>query len=751
MAAPEYELNLRDYWRIFRRRKVSIIGLTLLFGLLALGFAWLNRPAPLYQAVAVVRYDRSMTMSGFMVESMAASPGDAMASQAAQIRSFPVLARAAKALDLIPPDQDAEAIARNPHYTEIMADLRERVTATQEEKTNLLNIAALAPTPSQAAKIANEVSRAYREENRLLLNARIIEARRFIESQVGEVTAQVQRAEDALRDQKEKYGMASLPEATAIVINRSAGLQVEAEKLRLEAVEVSKQIETIKRSGAGPELLRYAGESGDLTVAKLNGMLIDYMIERENLLVATTPAHPAVKELDAKIKRVQRSIDERVQVLKTNVLQSLGAKLQILQARLGEVGGNLSRTQATEKTLPEIARQFSALQREAGINEALLSQLRSKLAEIQIKEREQIEEVKPVRPALVPSLPMNAPALGNKALAGLFIGLLVGLVLAFVLELLDTSIATLNDVEATLAVPVLGVIPQMDPKTGPEPLPVLEDEEGQPRANTSLASLLTPESGMAEAYKFVRTNLECVSLNKSVKTILLTSATAMEGKTTTAVNLAIAMAQAGKKTLLVEADLRRPFLHRVFGLPKTPGVSEVILANKSWKDCVRGLNDLLLGGMEIEKLLRLPNIDRLFVLPSGTPVPNPSEFLSSKAMGELLEELRLEYDYVIVDCPPILPVTDASILASRVDGCILVHKVGRVSRVTLKRAKDILEQVHGRVLGVVLTGLRPEAASGYDEASYYNYPYRAAGVRRVSKPRRGVWASITRVCNQPLW
>ena len=225
----------------------------------------------------------------------------------------------------------------------------------------------------------------------------------------------------------------------------------------------------------------------------------------------------------------------------------------------------------------------------------------------------------------------------------------------------------------------------------------------------------------------------------------------MEGKTTTAVNLAIAMAQAGKKTLLVEADLRRPFLHRVFGLPKTPGVSEVILANKSWKDCVRGLNDLLLGGMEIEKLLRLPNIDRLFVLPSGTPVPNPSEFLSSKAMRELLEELRLEYDYVIVDCPPILPVTDASILASRVDGCILVHKVGRVSRVTLKRAKDILEQVHGRVLGVVLTGLGPEAASGYDEASYYNYPYRAAGVRRVSKPRRGVWASITRVCNQPLW
>jgi capsular exopolysaccharide synthesis family protein len=179
----------------------------------------------------------------------------------------------------------------------------------------------------------------------------------------------------------------------------------------------------------------------------------------------------------------------------------------------------------------------------------------------------------------------------------------------------------------------------------------------------------------------------------------------------------------GKKILLVEADLRRPFVHHAFGIPRDPGLAEVIVGNKDWRECVRTVADLILGPLGLEKVLAGPNIDKLFILTSGTPPPNPAEFLNSQRMTDLIGALRQEFDMIIFDCSPVLPVTDAAILSSKTDGTLIVYRVGRTARSALKRAKTLLETVRGKLLGIVLTGVRAEVSPDYEELEYYRYAY----------------------------
>ncbi len=207
------------------------------------------------------------------------------------------------------------------------------------------------------------------------------------------------------------------------------------------------------------------------------------------------------------------------------------------------------------------------------------------------------------------------------------------------------------------------------------------------------------------------------------KVLVVTSPTLQEGKTTTIVNLALTMAQNGQRTLLIGGNLRHPSIHRFFGIDREPGLSDVLVGNAAWRDCIRTVADILMGRFEMEDIMASPGLDNLHIIESGSIPANPLELLSTPAMSQFLREVRGEYDVVLIDTPPVLPITDSSIVGARVDGVILVDQAGKVDRLVLKRAKTQLEAARGR-LGLAtrapappppvtsVPGASPEAGAG---------------------------------------
>ncbi|MGH7409735.1 MAG: CpsD/CapB family tyrosine-protein kinase, partial [Candidatus Methylomirabilis sp.] len=228
-----------------------------------------------------------------------------------------------------------------------------------------------------------------------------------------------------------------------------------------------------------------------------------------------------------------------------------------------------------------------------------------------------------------------------------------------------------------------------------------------------LLSLFDRKSQAAEGYRSLRTNLQFAGGSQGLKAISFVSAAALEGKTTTVVNLAVTLAQDGKRILLVDADLRKPRVHARLGLPQSPGLSDVLIGTNQHPEVIRTVTDLMLGKLGVDQVVNTPGIDNLNIMTSGSPSSNPSEFLNSPQLKELIEAWKLEYDMVIFDCPPVLPVADAVTLGARVDGVVMVYQVGRVGRRALRRTKSLLTNARANLVGVVLSNVSPEVAPEY--------------------------------------
>ena len=428
-------------------------------------------------------------------------------------------------------------------------------------------------------------------------------------------------------------------------------------------------------------------------------------------------------------------MEARIANVRASLVQALSSKLQVLRAHAAEAQKAIANVRAKQAALPGAALEATRIERDVKVNERIFSLLKERLQEALIKEKERGAEVSIVRPAIAPTVPVNPVQPLARAQFGLLIGLILGLILAFLVEALDNSIGAIDEVESLMDTRVLGVIPALDPKLdlAEEPTEVASpDDVGR---HPFLTSLFAPKARLAEAFRSLRTNVVFATLERDLKIILVTGGSQMEGKTTVALNLAITLAQLGKKTLLVEADLRRPYIRHALGLVKAPGLSEAVLGSVSLGDVTLGIAELMMGKAGMERLLDSPGMDNFFVLLSGYPPSNPSELLSSQGLVKVLTEARAQYDYVILDSSPILPVPDAAILASRADVTLLVIRVGHMPRVALRRAKALLDATSTRLLGVCLSGVRPDLSSDYAEMASYGYRYGSS--RRSSRPRTG--------------
>jgi Mrp family chromosome partitioning ATPase len=304
--------------------------------------------------------------------------------------------------------------------------------------------------------------------------------------------------------------------------------------------------------------------------------------------------------------------------------------------------------------------------------------------------------------------------------------------LAIILENLDTSIGTIEDVEKFLNVPVLGIIPRIDAEVKRRQLPGNPKEQKGLANRSKLIVYHTTKSPFVEAYHTLRTNLKFLLPKSKGNIIAFSSAGIGEGKTLSACNFALAAAQSGIKTLLVESDLRMPSVHRIFGLPRDPGFSDCLIGTKQWSQILRGTTDFLMGGMNMEKILQSPGIENLNLITSGPIPPNPVDLFNAANVGKIFAEMAEQYELVILDCPPILLFADTLILGTNISGTVIVYRVGKMARGALKRAKDQLTNVKAKVFGVVLNDITSsdmEPHYGY----YYSSKYYSSDVEAQGK------------------
>jgi capsular exopolysaccharide synthesis family protein len=328
-------------------------------------------------------------------------------------------------------------------------------------------------------------------------------------------------------------------------------------------------------------------------------------------------------------------------------------------------------------------------------------------------------------PAAVPAAPFS-PKPFRSGLLGLVLGLMFAVGLAFLLDYLDVNIRGKEDLERAAGnIPVIGLIPTLpDAKPGGH-------DKGRAPDEPSVVSIDEPQSASAEAYRTLRTSIQFLALDRSLRTIQVTSPTTSEGKTTTLVNLAVALARADQRVIVVDCDLRRPRVHAFFHLDPRVGITSVLLGTTALSLAIRPV----------------PGVDGLRVLVAGPIPPNPSELLSEPRTSEILEILQAEADFVLVDSPPVLPVSDAVVLASRVDATLMVVNNNKTHRKQLSRALELLRQVDATVVGTVLNRLGSGETYGYEYGYVYGYAPRETPIprpkrRRADSPPRTARVSV---------
>lgn len=713
----KYDLNLREYWRIIKRRKLIILFTVIVMAIFSFISAILGKPVPIFKTNSTVKVEKSVSYVGMNAVQSLSGATNAMETQTYVIKSYYVLELTAKKMGLIPADLSPEEVRQNSRYINIISDLQERVHTEQRGNSDLIDITITANEPKFASNFCNTLTDVYKTQHTLDLNRRTIEAKKFIESQFSISKDKLGKSEEAVRRFKEINKWTSLESESTYLGTQINRLQTLYDQDRLISHKVTAAARLLDEAESAPltSKLSFYFEEASPPYKALNERLVNLLLERDTLLITYTDDFPQVRAIKNQIHEMVQSMKSHLRIQQRN----LSSNLNIYRKQLVEMNDKFKR-------LPEKALELTRLDRDVNIGRELYTMLEKRYQETLIAEAEKLEEVKIVKPAIEPTAPINPPKIGTNTILGTVLGLILGVVFAFLIETFDTSIGAIEEVEDFLGVHVMGVIPFVsveEIKTLLSDDPNADLDEDKVRRYARLAAHFVPSSTLSESYKALRTSLNFVCTENNLKTILFTSSSPGEGKTSIVVNIAITMAQIGQKVLLIDGDLRRPVVSKLFGIEQIPGLTDVILGNYEWHSVVRSITDLMMGKMSIEDIMKTPGMDNLNIITSGTYSPNPAEIINSRAIGEFLTSVREEFDIVLIDAPPVLAATDAALWSSRVDGTTIVYQVGKIARGALKRSKVSLENLKANVIGVVLNGLKAEISPDFGYQDYYYYYY----------------------------
>jgi succinoglycan biosynthesis transport protein ExoP len=714
----QYDVNLREYWRIVRKRKFTVLVIALILGVFSTTFAILRAPTPIYTTVCVVEIKKEAVVEGVYNKTVSWSDSDDIETQMTVIKSYAVFEKVAERLGLIPRSANTENRPQlKNHVVATIESLQGKVEVTREKYSSILNITVTDGSPLFAQRLANAVALVYKELHGEHQTKRTREALRYIDEQLRDVRERLREAEDRFNRFSKENELISIDLQSENLVARAQEIQKEIAKLEEEksefesiAARLSKFINNPVGSGHNFDSVK-----ANSRYQSANDALVSLLLKRDTLLKEYTPKHPEVTAINDEIMETARKMDYLLQL-----------HLRGTERREGDLQRELESLDKKTKLMLDKKLEFNRLKREVELYTDMTTLLERKNQEALIKRSEKPEEVNIVKPALLPSSPINPPRTVATGAMGIVIGFIFGLVIAFIVETFDTSLGAIEDVEQTLKTPVLGVIPQVDVKdiqeTAQQKHPEGIDEHSMKQV-VNLIAHFVPKSMMAESFRALRANIQFKNTEKKIKTLAITSASPQEGKTLVAVNLAITMAQAGMKTLLVGSDLRKPMVAKVFGIESSPGLSDILLGNFRWRETVKNITDLVMGEISLDEIMTTPGLDNLFIITGGPVPPNPAELIESERFNRFIEEAKKEFDMVIFDTAPILSAVDAALIGTKVEGILLLYRVGAVSRGLLKRAMSQLEQVKSQVVGVILNGMRPEVSPDFEDYKHYKYYY----------------------------
>lgn len=479
-----------------------------------------------------------------------------------------------------------------------------------------------------------------------------------------------------------------------------------------------------------------------LGAADLANAFVDTYVEKD-LEERTRATKATLADIDARRTAVEKQLHDLEEGKKEFMRQnpflgsrgSLAGTLSELEARRRELGKKftaehpdiikleqkIQQTKAQLSQAPAQDMEFEHISRDIRINEESYITLTKEYEGAKLELASAVSWVTIISAATAPT----APYFPNKRvnyLVGGMMGAFLAVLMAFILENLDISISTIEEIEKLLEVPVLGMIPHFGNDTRwAEVSAALMRKQRYPMEifRSQMVFQCRPHSPTIEVYHSLRANIQNKLPGKQTMVIAVTSAGVAEGKSLTSLNFCLAAAQAGLRTLFIETDVRQPVTHKIFGLPKAPGLIEVLSGKLPWQEVIHETSDFLMGGYDSDKLIAFAGIDN-FKLMTGWAASGSDvvQILSSPAVPKLIAEVRPQFDVVLFDCPPALLFVDALLVGAKTDGVVMVYKAGKMARRALKRAKDQIAQAHCNILGVVLNDMRSS-----DMAPRYGYYY----------------------------
>jgi len=704
------EVHIRDYWLILEKRwRIIALSFAVVVAAAAL-ISW--KQTPIYQASVEMVISPNLSQLTLQAEpARFLYDRTFLVTQSKRIRTRSLMAEVAA--DLMP---HAAGFFPRPEASEMPAsELKEALTdlllssvrVVPERDTRVFTIIAQHSDPTVVALTANTVADTYKRVTDEEQMASSVASFNLLTDELGKLRTKMQTEEANLLELRQQSGLIAVGSDEPLAASKLAELSAQRAEMSMQKLELQKRLERIGTAleQNGPEAAASWVKTNE--VAELGASLSDVRWHVEELSKKYGEKWPALiaarNDESLTLQRLESAVRAE-EAAATAELDGLIDRLEIL-------GGAITEFQTEVGGFSEAQVQYSILQGELTASRDMYQILLGKLQEVDMSQSVGALSVSIIERAQ--DLPAGAPPVRPKRALNMAFGALVGVFLgaglAFFQEYLDNTVKTADEVKQLLGVPLLGVVPAIvEPRGG---------AKGKVDARAlRLISNQSPKSPIAEAYRALRTNIQFSSLDAPARALLVTSGGQGEGKSTTTVNFGSVIAQSGKRVLLVDSDLRRPILHKALGCPNNVGLTSVLIKEASLGEAVQDTR-----------------VEGLSVLTSGPLPPNPAELLGSEAMKQVVRQATEEFDVVLFDSPPLAPVTDSAVLASEVDGVVLVIGAGKTPREICLRAKSLLDNVQANILGAVLNNMQVRERGQYYYYYYHRYGYDYGESRKRKK------------------